>query len=61
MQAILYDKIQIAKAVNVEVIRLDGAPGGYKDFDNGAAKKFVIDPHGSTALFQRRIDTLDSG
>ncbi len=47
MQAILYDKIQIAKAVNVEVIRLDDAPRGYKDFDKGAAKKFVIDPHHS--------------
>jgi glutathione-independent formaldehyde dehydrogenase len=46
MQAILYDKIQIAKAVSVEVIRLDDAPRGYKDFDRGAAKKFVIDPHG---------------
>lgn len=46
MQAILYDKIQVAKAVNVEVIRLDDAPRGYKEFDCGASKKFVIDPHG---------------
>jgi glutathione-independent formaldehyde dehydrogenase len=46
MQAILYDKLQIAKAVNVEVIKLDDAPRGYKDFDRGASKKFVIDPHG---------------
>jgi glutathione-independent formaldehyde dehydrogenase len=46
MNAILYDKIQIAKAVNVEVITLKDAPRGYKDFDKGAAKKFVIDPHG---------------
>jgi len=45
MQAILYDKIQIAKAVNVATITLDEAPSGYKDFDKGAAKKFVIDPH----------------
>ena len=45
MQAILYDKIQIAKAVNVTVISLDGAPDGYKDFDQGAAKKLVLDPH----------------
>jgi glutathione-independent formaldehyde dehydrogenase len=45
MQAILYEKIQIAKAVNVTVITLDEAPQGYKDFDRGAAKKFVIDPH----------------
>lgn len=47
MQAILHNKIQIAKAVNVQVISLDEAPQGYKDFDKGAAKKFVIDPHGS--------------
>ena len=46
MQAILHDKIQIAKAVNVTMISLDEAPQGYKDFDKGAAKKFVIDPHG---------------
>ena len=46
MNAILYDKVQIAKAVNVTVISLDQAPQGYKDFDKGAAKKFVIDPHG---------------
>src|SRR5580658_5807992 len=45
MQAILHDKIQIAKAVNVTVIRLDDAPKGYVDFDKGTAKKFVIDPH----------------
>ncbi len=49
MQAILHDKIQIAKAVNATVITLDSAPQGYKDFDKGAAKKFVIDPHGIVA------------
>lgn len=46
MMAILHDKIQIAKAVNATAISLDEAPSGYKDFDKGAAKKFVIDPHG---------------
>jgi glutathione-independent formaldehyde dehydrogenase len=45
MQAILYDKIQIAKAVNVTVISLDESPKGYEDFDKGAAKKFLFDPH----------------
>ena len=49
MQAILYGKINIAKAVHVEVITLDKAPQGYKDFDKGAAKKFVLDPHSSIA------------
>ncbi len=47
MMAILNNKIQIAKAVNVNVITLDEAPQGYKDFDKGAAKKFVFDPHGT--------------
>ena len=46
MMAILHDKAQIAKAVNATVISLDEAPQGYRDFDSGAAKKFVIDPHG---------------
>ena len=46
MQAILYDKVQIADAVNATVIALDDAPNGYQDFDQGAAKKYVIDPHG---------------
>ena len=46
MMAILHDKIQIAKAVNATTISLDEAPKGYQDFDKGAAKKFVIDPHG---------------
>jgi len=49
MQAILYGKIKIAKAVNVTVISLDEGPKGYKDFDKGASKKFVIDPHKSLA------------
>ena len=47
MVAILHERVQIAKAVNATVIRLDDAPQGYKDFDEGAAKKFVLDPHAS--------------
>ncbi len=49
MNCILHDKIQIAKATNVTVISLDDAANGYKDFDAGAAKKFVLDPHGMIA------------
>jgi len=49
MMAILHDKIKIAQAVNVTVINLEGAVQGYKDFDKGAAKKFVLDPHGLVA------------
>ena len=48
MMAILHDKVQIAKNVNATVIGLDDAPQGYADFDKGAARKFVIDPHNMT-------------
>ncbi len=46
MMAILHDKAHIADAVNATVIPLDKAPDGYHDFDKGAARKYVIDPHG---------------
>ncbi len=46
MMAILHDRVQIAKAVNATVIPLEQAPQGYQDFDKGAAKKFVLNPHG---------------
>ena len=62
MMAILHDKMQIAKAVNATVITLDEAPKGYQDFDQGAAKKFVIDPHGmiakSSASARNRLGAL---
>jgi len=46
MMAILNDKAQIARAVNATVIDLEDAPEGYKEFDAGVSKKFVLDPHG---------------
>ena len=49
MNAILHDRVQIAKAVNATVIPLGDAPQGYKDFDKGESKKFVLDPHGLLA------------
>jgi glutathione-independent formaldehyde dehydrogenase len=49
MNAILNDRCQIAKAVNATVVTLDDAPRGYQEFDSGAAKKFVLDPHGEVA------------
>jgi glutathione-independent formaldehyde dehydrogenase len=50
MEAILNDRVQIAKAVNATVITLDEAPQGYIDFDKGASKKFVLNPHGLIQL-----------
>jgi glutathione-independent formaldehyde dehydrogenase len=46
MQAILYDRVQIAKAVNATPITLEEAPRGYAEFDAGAATKYVLDPNG---------------
>src|SRR2546423_2373688 len=46
MMAILNDKVQIAKAVNATIIPLEDAPQGYRDFDKGAARKYVLNPHG---------------
>jgi glutathione-independent formaldehyde dehydrogenase len=46
MMAILYDKVQIAKAVNATPLALEDAPDGYRAFDQGAARKYVLDPNG---------------
>lgn len=46
MQAILSEKVSIAKNVNATAISLQDAPQGYAAFDQGAAQKFVLDPHG---------------
>lgn len=46
MQAILHDRLPIAEIVNAQVISLDDAVQGYESFDQGAARKFVLDPHG---------------
>ncbi|APU15685.1 MULTISPECIES: formaldehyde dehydrogenase, glutathione-independent [Actinoalloteichus] len=46
MMAILHDRVQIAKAVDARTIPLTEAPRGYQEFDEGAARKYVLDPHG---------------
>ena len=45
MMAILNERVDISGAVNATKISIDDAKQGYADFDRGAAKKFVIDPH----------------
>jgi glutathione-independent formaldehyde dehydrogenase len=49
MQSILHNRLPIAKIVNATVISLDEAPAGYQNFDQGAAQKFILDPHGQLA------------
>jgi glutathione-independent formaldehyde dehydrogenase len=49
MMAILHDRVQIAKNVNATPIPIDQAPQGYQEFDQGAARKYVLDPHGLVA------------
>lgn len=49
MMAILHDRARIAEAVNATALPLDRAPQGYQEFDQGAARKYVLDPHGELA------------
>ena len=47
MMAILHERVHIAKAVNATVIGLEDAPTGYAEFDQGASRKYVLNPHGA--------------
>ena len=49
MQAILHGRLPIGEIVNATVIPLSEAAEGYKAFDDGAARKYVLDPHGMLA------------
>jgi glutathione-independent formaldehyde dehydrogenase len=46
MMAILHDRVKIADAVNATPIVIDEAPHGYREFDKGASRKYVLDPNG---------------
>ena len=46
MIAILHDRTRIAAAVNATVLPLDKAAAGYAAFDQGSARKYVLDPNG---------------
>jgi glutathione-independent formaldehyde dehydrogenase len=46
MMAILRDRTEIARNVNATVIPLEEAPEAYRQFGKGAARKYVLDPHG---------------
>lgn len=46
MQTILHGRLNIADIVNAQVISLEDAAMRYESFDQGTAKKFVLDPHG---------------
>ncbi|WP_324030384.1 formaldehyde dehydrogenase, glutathione-independent [Pantoea sp. JZ2] len=49
MNAILHDRLPIAKIVNAKVLPLEQAAEGYASFDAGVAAKYVLDPHGLLA------------
>ena len=44
--AILHDRARSRRRSTPPSSPLDEAPQGYQDFDKGAARKYVIDPHG---------------
>lgn len=45
MTSILFGRVSLEKILNTTVISLDEAPDAYAQFNEGVAKKFVIDPH----------------
>ncbi|MBD3847291.1 glutathione-independent formaldehyde dehydrogenase [Bradyrhizobium sp. U87765 SZCCT0131] len=48
MRAILNDRMPyLTPMMNIKFIALEDAPAAYKEFDDGSAFKYVIDPHGS--------------
>ena len=49
MMAILHERIAIGKAVNATPLSIEDAVTGYRDFDQGAARKYVLDPNGYLA------------
>jgi glutathione-independent formaldehyde dehydrogenase len=48
-QRIAHGILIFSIGVDATVIALDKAPRGYRDFDSGVVKKFVLDPHGRLA------------
>lgn len=50
MRAILNGRMPyLTPMMNIKFVKLEDAPQAYKDFDEGSAYKYVIDPHGSVA------------
>jgi len=53
MRAILAEKVQIAKNLNVTVISLDEAPLAYESFGRGVPRKYLLDPHQAMSRGER--------
>jgi len=54
LEAILADRLQVAKYLNPVVISLEQAPEAYANVSRGAAVKYFIDPHGMLPSSIRR-------
>lgn len=50
MNAILFDRVKLSHVLNSTPIRLEYAPQAYKEYENGAVKKFIFDPTGVLVL-----------
>jgi glutathione-independent formaldehyde dehydrogenase len=45
MTAILFGRVNLSRILGTTIITLDEAPKAYEQYNQGAAQKFVIDPH----------------
>jgi glutathione-independent formaldehyde dehydrogenase len=59
MNAIYGGRLQVAKYLNTRVISLDEAPAAYQNFSQGAAVKYVIDPHNMIPMSARKAAMAD--
>ncbi|MCE3235031.1 MAG: glutathione-independent formaldehyde dehydrogenase [Vampirovibrio sp.] len=46
MTSILFERVKLSRILNTTVISLDEAPEAYRQFEQGIAQKFVLNPHG---------------
>ena len=53
LSMILHSDIDFAKRVNAVVVPLEQAAAAYKDFDGGAAKKYILDCNGLIAAHRK--------
>lgn len=59
MTSILFGRVSLSKALNTTIIALDEVPQAYAEFNQGVAKKFIIDPHSAISSTEKRKEIFE--
>jgi glutathione-independent formaldehyde dehydrogenase len=59
MTSILFGRVRLSPILNVTPVPLDEAPDAYARFEEGIARKFVLDPHLVLSRLERPSDVLE--